>query len=599
MMVKSGLTSVVLLLLACSFRLSLSDRIYDPVQIRDRILTRNPELSVRLGFVSELVLKLEELSSQSSYQAIINGDPQLVSDISRIVKVIPDENTQCDFNHLRTRLSYEAEFDQTLINFHPYVIFANKWIFTKCLYSLDSKMIPALESVRQSSELRFKLISERSNLPGFSKFKVSEQSYNGRNSDDASINLQARLMIRSVALQFSEEEPAIYFKHPPGSPEHSVEFREYYHSYIYKPCSDMYSRSGFSFDDIELITEIRNRYNISKFYEIERFHRICMFLGSSKNDWEKVYKFFLKYVIPDHRRTDFPEGIRDLFSGQDYEDEDEFSDAQRKARDLTIQFDKDGITLREIYNPMEIRAELNMFKLQNPEVVNSFSTITSDIVGFAKPSKDRCRNSFFINNLNDAYRIHSKVRLWPFTREYGNQQIQLCEGLIWLDIGEIIRDASFQVALDWEMLRTLTQFTNDLESQLPWPKSDSNSLIQSLADLFYLNNYPLPQGTSITNQFNGWRYHVCRNLQTILQGQTLKRWFTFKFWYTMASFRGVKYLMSEMSLKYVSYATLCLRTYRMSGSSEFRSLVGSALQSSFIRMGNSYKIILSRMSRDP
>lgn len=555
-------------------------------------MTKDPNQKFSVGHVSMLVKKLVELSSQEEYRIHLELDTELKSDIDNIILSDPDSEDRCDIDYLRFRVRYESELYPEFVNFYPFVYFANEWIFGSCLSVIDSRFMRFYKRLRRPTKDRISSIYERGKLNKVPRYRVITESLNGHNSDSPSTNLQARMMIMSAALELYEGVLRNGIPHPIGTADHFFEFKNHYNNLIYRPCMEIYEETGVSMDEVELLTVIRLRYNLSAFPEIERLHSFCLYLGFNMDEADKVYHYYVRHIEKRSRGRIFPNRVQNSFLG-----ETDFwltSTEHSATHELSRVFEEDGISLKLLSDPREQRDELKEFETHFITHLPDLPYELRELVDFKRVSRERCLSVEPIEQYNNALSTRI-IEIRPFLNEYANQQIQLCEGLIWAELGPFLRNLSFENKLNFELLRGLIQHQQFVNDQPLWPAAFSRERLQAWVDLFYLHNHPMPEGVTKQQLFHPWREQVCSSLQNLTDEQ-LQRWAVIELYDKWAAYRSSQITRpSRMVMNMVGYVTLCRRSDNLFVSPTFPGELELFYQSSQDRTKESYQMTRSRI----
>lgn len=580
-MIVLQIASIVLLLLAESSNLSECSPNFSLEKARDAIFSKDLHQRLSIGKTAVIVQKLDDLSKKVTYQRHLASNDQLRSDIASIIVSKPPDEVRCDSDFLRTRLAIEERFNARFASFHHYVHFANNSIFSRCLRETDFNMTQHYRDIPRPVRRRLGSIYEKGRLASPPKYRAPLEGLNGHNSDDSDTNMQARLLISAAALEIDT-----VIVRTSDSVVDFDRFNSIYDEWIIQPCSQVYEKSQVTPKDIELFTLIRHKYSIYEVYKLERFHQLCRFIGLHQNESMKVYEFYMKYIasrLP--RGRNFPIGLRDMLD--DYIDPTLSREDLGKAIKMTEVLIKDPIILRLLYNPKEIKDELLRFESLSSGGFQSLSAEAKLLITFGQPSEKRCFRNTLVEYIGEV-RLYDNYRFKAYLAEYTTQQYKLCEGLIWSDLGNIMANSKFHNMVQFEMFRTLVLNQQYIYSRPLWPTVSNPEMNQALADVFYLNNHPIPKSVVRKDLMTEWVDELCSTFHNHLTLLAAARWTAFEVFERRLTRRDTTYRPADLTRNYIGFASLCSRTDRMFEPAESVNLFESQLLSSKGRVGKSY-----------
>lgn len=522
-------------------------------KFRDMILSKTSGNEIGISLVDALIRKVDQVRSQPEHVELLDNDPQLKSDINRIIEVTKiDHVTECRVETLKAMIQREdQEFGPEYQSFHPYVKFLNEFTATRCVAEFNQR---AMEFLAGSDNLAHKLqkkIFEGGKLLDPPRFKAPIEPYDGSNSNDATTNLQARYFISSAAIVMARDVLKPYESIKEGAYYVDI-FKAQYENIIYIPCRRfLYSIGLTDYEHYEFLQTIRERYGIYEHIDFRNYMLLCSFLHANRDDYKKVYRYYKKYLERIGLPEDHEPNMSMVFVSK-------LASTGSTRSFLTYEMMQDDITAISLVNPASYRDRLS--KLGDVDFPREVRNRYRNYMDISMPSKWKCEEKYLgsIFSTVRLAKIYLAPEAKPFVNEFVKQQMEICEAEVWSSVSSSLINGEFDVMVILEHIRKDIDQVREqqqipmLKQRPPWIFLGSHIKERSRVRIFYALNDISPSESieSLAERYAKWLGYICEDYS---------RGFSFTRDQLSKAIIGVFHDPSKLELSKYSFASVTLK----------------------------------------
>lgn len=562
---------------------------FDLAKMRDKIMSRDPQETLDISIVSEIILKIDELLSMEEYQDFVNANALLKSDLNRIMTIAKPIEGECNLGVLRFRLAQQRKIGPEYVNLHPYLHLLNGIQSSRCMYNVDLKMNDVYQQLSNSERERIHSIYERARLQESPSY-IGVKPLNGYNSDDPSTNLEARQFIMVAAL-FAEEEIFRQYEEdilPIYAPSDFVDaFRVDYQNSVLRPCWRFYRLTDLRPDDIEFIAEVRSKFGISSIHDTEVMITFCRYLGSGPNEYKKVYQFYMRHLANRSPKIDYPNNLIHVVMMP--------LNISAENKMLTDALQNDEISMFGLTNPKELKNQLIRYEYQY-HLLNLGSVNVDNLIDLGTVSIRKCESVLLsiMMRFSKIYLNSKNPAMMPFIMQYNKHQYKICEEQFWFSIGQAFETTEFNFLVQLEQLRIFLRQNKDTSGISRSTKLDTEKIQIAIADLLYITKYPLPQGMEMRDALRNLMRQICQNYHNALSASAVQRSKTLSVLFEPLIVDTLQFDFSPLTSSGIIYEFLCRHYYVEFPFQDFVSSIGKYLKNSHRRV-KSYSEVLETM----
>lgn len=566
-------------------------------KFRDIILSKSSGNEIGISLVDALIRKIDQVRSLPEHVELLDNDPQLKSDINRIIEASKvDHVTECKVETLKAMLKREdEEFGPEYPTFHAYLKFLNEFTATRCVAEFNHR---AMEFLTGSDNLAHKLqrkIFEGGKLLDPPKFKAPTEPYDGSNSNDATINLQARYFISSAAIVMARDVLKPYESIKEGAYFVDI-FRAQYENIIYIPCRRfLYSIGLTDYEHYEFLQTIRERYGIYEHKDFRNYMLLCSFLHVNRDDYKKVYRYYRKYLDRNGLPGDHEPNMSMVFVSK-------LASTSSTRSFLTYEMMEDDITAISLVNPASYRDGLS--KLGDVDFPREVRNRYRNYMDISMPSKWKCEEKHLgsIFSTVRLTKIYLAPEAKPFVNEFVKQQMEICEAEVWSSVSDSLINGEFDVMVILEDIRKDIDQVREqqqipmLKQRPPWIFLGSHIKERSRVRIFYTLNDISPSESieSLADRYAKWIGYICDDYS---------RGFSFSRDQLSKAIIGVfhdpsklelsKYSFSSVTLKARMYERICFD--RQSSIDTHSIWIRGHLERDRISVGQTYRTLMNSL----